>query len=199
VLDNYGMTETGPMGMDCEARRAHPFTDLFYFEVLDERLENEVAPGEIGQLVVTSLTKRAVPLVRYVTGDRVRRFDQRCRCGRTSTLEVRGRADETLSIDGRPFDLWTLSEIVSRLPARRFWRVSRTAEGLRYVVEKERTDDAIDAELLSELGRDYGVPLEVELVPRGTLYDRTEPLSFGMTAKPIYIDPPRSADEARCH
>lgn len=190
VLDNYGMTETGPLAMDCGARRLHPFDDLFWMEVLDDRLEREVAPGEIGQLVVTSLTRRAMPVVRYVTGDRVRRLPLDCECGQRSALEVRGRVEETPWIDGRPFDLWTISGIVARLPARRFWRACPEPGGLRLVVERERKEDHVPPGLLAALGREHGIRLEVELVPRGTLYDRKEPVSFGMTGKPVYFDAP---------
>jgi phenylacetate-CoA ligase len=59
---------------------------------------------------------------------------------------------------------------------------------LRFVVEREREEDRIDPGLLEELERAHGARLQVDLVPRGTLYDRKEPLSFGMAGKPVYID-----------
>lgn len=190
VLDNYGLTETGPLAMDCHLRRLHPFGYLFFLEVLDEPLRREVAPGEIGQLVVTSLTRRAMPVVRYVTGDRVRLSPRACGCGQTTTLEIRGREADTLWIQGRPFDLWTLSAIVGRLPARRFWRASPAGDALRIVVERERDGDRLDPGLIDALSREHGVTLDVELLPRGALYDRAEPISFGMSAKPVYVDRP---------
>lgn len=187
VFDNYGMTETGPQAMDCSAGRMHPWQDHFWMEILDDRLEREVAPAETGHLVVTSLTRRATPMIRYLTGDLVRRLSQPCPCGQSTTLEIRGRAEETLWVQEKPFDFWALEAIVARLPSRRFWRVASSADGLHFVVEKEREEVRVDPDLLSELERDHGVRLQVELVPRGTLYDRKEPISFGMYGKPVYI------------
>ncbi|XXX80113.1 AMP-binding protein [Sorangium sp. So ce134] len=187
VYDNFGMTETGPQAMDCAERRLHPWQDCFLMEVLDDRLERSVAPGEIGQLVVTSLTRRATPMIRYVTGDRVRCIGEPCACGGSTTLEIRGRADDTLRVRGKPFDLWDLDAIVSRLPSRRFWRASPTGDGLHFIVEREREEDGIEPGLLDELSRAHGARVQVELVPKGTLYDRSEPVSFGMMGKPVYV------------
>ncbi|EYF01225.1 phenylacetate--CoA ligase family protein [Chondromyces apiculatus] len=188
VYDNYGMTETGPQAMDCQARRLHPWQDQFLMEILDDRLEQEVAPGETGELVVTSLTPRAMPMIRYQTGDRGRRLEEPCACGEDATLEIRGRAADTVWIGERPFDQWTLEAIVSELPSRRFWRVTPTKGGLRFVVERERDEDRIEPDLLWRLEQTHGTRLSVELVPKGTLYDRREQIAFGMSAKPIYID-----------
>ncbi|MCY0989614.1 AMP-binding protein [Nannocystis sp. ILAH1] len=187
VYDNYGMTETGPLAMDCAERRLHPWLDQVVMEVLDDRLEREVAAGEIGHLVVTSLTPRAVPMIRYLTGDRVRRSEAPCPCGRGDVLEVRGRAEDVLSIQGRVFDLWELDAIVSRLPSRRFWTVSPLPDGLRFVVERERDEDHVEPALLAALTRDHGAAVQVELAPKGALYDRREPVSFGMMSKPVYV------------
>jgi len=197
VVDNYGMTETGPLAMDCPNQQLHPWQDHFLMEILDDRLEREVAPGDAGNLVVTSLTRRAAPMIRCLTGDRVRRLEQPCACGRSTALEVRGRADETLWVRGKPFDLWALEEIVSRLPSRRFWSVTPLQGGLRFVVERAREEDRIEPGLLEELERAHGVRLQVDLVPRGTLYDRKEPLSFGMAGKPVYIDKDSALVERR--
>ncbi|WP_257459678.1 phenylacetate--CoA ligase family protein [Archangium lipolyticum] len=188
VYDNYGMTETGPQAMDCREQQLHPWQGHFWMEVLDEKLEKQVAPGETGYLVVTSLTRRASPLIRYLTGDRVQRLERPCGCGESSTLRIRGRVEDLLWSGGRPLDLWELEEIVSQLPSRRFWRVSSEPDGrLHFVVEKERDGDSLRPALLSRLEEHHGVRLEVDLVPKGTLYDRKEPVSFGMTGKPIYV------------
>ncbi|WNG42962.1 phenylacetate--CoA ligase [Archangium minus] len=188
VYDNYGMTETGPQAMDCREQQLHPWRGHFWMEVLDERFEKEVAPGETGNLVVTSLTPRASPMIRYITGDRVQLLEKPCGCGETSTLRIRGREDDLLWVKGKPFDLWKLEEIVSQLPSRRFWRVNTEPDGrLHFVVEKERDGDALMPTLLSRLEEHHDVRLNVELVPKGTLYDRKELISFGMAGKPIYV------------
>jgi phenylacetate-CoA ligase len=191
VYDNYGMTEAGPLAMDCEERQMHPWEQYFWLEILDDRLENEVDPGKTGQLVVTTLATRATPMIRYLTGDRVRRLPQRCECGQSSTLQIRGRSDDTLWIGGTPFDLWKLEAIVSQFPSRRFWRVAPLQDGLSFVVEKERDDDRIEPSILEGLERIHGTRLKVDLVPKGTLYNRKELVSFGMAGKPVYVEPLR--------
>ena len=197
VYDNYGMTETGPQAMDCREQRLHPWRGHFWMEILDERLEKEVAPGEMGHLVVTSLTRRASPMIRYLIGDRVQRLERPCGCGQTSTLRVRGRMDELVWSQGRSFDLWELEEIVSHLPSRRFWKVVSGPDGLLFVVEKERDGDSLRPDLLSRLEQRHGVRLKVDLVPKGTLYDRKELISFGMLGKPVYVCTSQPSPERR--
>lgn len=197
VYDNYGMTETGPLAMDCREQRLHSWREHFWMELLDERLEKEVAPGELGNLVVTSLTRRASPMIRYLTGDRVQRLEHPCACGQSSTLRIRGRVEETLWVQGKPFDLWELEEIVSHLPCRRFWRAAAEPDGLRFIVEKERDNDSLPPTLLARLEARHGVHLRVELVPKGTLYDRKEPISFGMLGKPVYLCTSQALSERR--
>ncbi len=187
VFDNYGMTETGPQAMDCSRNVLHPWQEHFHLEVFDSRLEKEVASGETGLLVVTSLTRRATPMVRYLTGDRVRRLEQPCECGERISLHICGRQEELVQVRGRSFDMWALEEIVSRLPSRRFWQVVPEPDGLRFVIEKEKEDSRIQPGLLEKLEEIHGVRLKVDLVPKGTLYDRQEPISFGMKGKPVYI------------
>jgi phenylacetate-CoA ligase len=185
--------------MDCREQRLHPWPRHFWLEVLDERLEREVAPGQTGNLVVTSLTPRASPVVRYLTGDRVQRLEQPCACGQDSTLRVRGRVDETLWAGGRPFDFWELEEIVSQLPCRRFWRVAPMPDGLHFVIEQEqeREPETLPPASLSRLEQHHGVRLRVDLVPKGTLYDRKEPIAFGMMGKPSYVCASHSLPEHR--
>ncbi|WP_139489869.1 phenylacetate--CoA ligase family protein [Brevibacillus dissolubilis] len=190
VYDNYGMTETGTIMVECEHHQAHIFDDLYHIEVLADDLTTEAAPGEIGHLVITTLQERATPMIRYLTGDRVRLIHQPCACGEPTTLHVYGRSADTLTIQGGQLDLWHLEEIVGHLPCRRFWAVAPTAAGLHYLVEQEREGVTIPTDLKAKLEQTYQIALTIELVPKGTLYDRREPMSFGMAGKPKYICTP---------
>jgi len=136
-------------------------------------------------------------MIRYLTGDRVQRLERPCGCGQTSTLRVRGRMDELVWSQGRSFDLWELEEIVSHLPSRRFWKVVSGPDGLLFVVEKERDGDSLRPDLLSRLEQRHGVRLKVDLVPKGTLYDRKELISFGMLGKPVYVCTSQPSPERR--
>src|SRR5207249_7879947 len=71
-------------------------------EVIDPAAGEALEPGREGELVLTTLTKRAMPLVRYRTGDITALTDEPCACGRTSVrmARVRGRSDDMLIIRG---------------------------------------------------------------------------------------------------
>jgi len=187
VSDNYGMTEIGAAAVNCEYGIHHPLEDKFIFELLDEELKSEVKPGETGYLVVTTLTRRGTPLIRYFTGDRARLVMKDCPCGRKVSMEIRGRKQDILKIGDRDFDLWDVGDLVSALPCRRFWAAGPAPGGLRIVVEQERPGDAVSPELVKRLEAEYNVRLDIEVVPKGTLYDRSELLSVGLVGKPRYI------------
>ncbi|HBV98517.1 MAG: coenzyme F390 synthetase [Peptococcaceae bacterium BICA1-7] len=187
VFDIYGMAEIGTAVVDCEFGRPHPLEDYFVFELLDEELKNEVKPGELGYLVVTALKKKATPMVRYLTGDRARFVEKECPCGASASLEIRGRREDTITVGDRSLDLWDLDEIVSHLPCRRFWAVGPAPGGLHLVVEEERKSGSISPQLINKLEKKYSMKLYIDVVPRGTLYDRSELLSVGVVGKPQYI------------
>ncbi|MCX7922090.1 MAG: AMP-binding protein [Clostridia bacterium] len=187
VSDNYGMTEIGPAVTDCVHDVPHPMEDSFIFEILDADLKEEVQQGEIGYLVVTTLTRKATPLVRYVTGDRARMVEKECSCGKKTSLEIRGRRNDIIKVGDRILDMWDLDEIISHLPFHRFWVVGPEEKGLKYVVEKEREVDTVSIETMEMLENKYNLKLNIEVVPKGTLYDRSELLHVGCVGKPQYI------------
>ena len=82
--DIVGMTELyGPgTGLECEAHDGiHYWADLYILEILDPETLRPVAPGEIGEMVVTSLCKEGAPLIRYRTRDLTRLIEGQCSCG----------------------------------------------------------------------------------------------------------------------
>jgi phenylacetate-CoA ligase len=105
ALDIYGLSEIiGPgVSGECEARRGlHIADDHFLAEVVDPRSGETVGPGAMGELTITTLTKRAIPLIRYRTGDLTALDPEPCPCGRTSIrmARVKGRTDDMLIIKG---------------------------------------------------------------------------------------------------
>ena len=83
VFEHYGMTETGLGGaVSCEAHYGyHPREADLLFEIVDPATGRPLPPGERGELVFTTLTRRAMPLIRYRTGDFSRFFPEPCPCG----------------------------------------------------------------------------------------------------------------------
>lgn len=187
VFDIYGMAEIGTAVVDCEFRTPHPLEDYFIFELLGEDLRTPVKNGEPGHLVITTLKKRATPFVRYLTGDLARVVEKECPCGKDLSLEVHGRREDTITAGSRSFDRWDLEEIVSHLPYRRFWVVGQMPGGLHFVVEEEGDGGAIGPEPVTGLEERYRMKIRVEVVPQGTLYDRSDLLSVGVVGKPQYL------------
>ncbi len=85
----YGTAELGPtLAFECEARAGlHWAEDHLIVELLDPSTRKAVAPGEAGMLVLTHLTREAMPLVRYWTGQRGRLDTSTCACGRALTSD----------------------------------------------------------------------------------------------------------------
>jgi phenylacetate-CoA ligase len=103
--DVYGLSEImGPgVACECEAREGlHGWEDHFLFELIDPDSGRPVPEGEAGELVITTLTKEALPMLRYRTRDITRLTTARCACGRTHLriLRVAGRNDDMLIIRG---------------------------------------------------------------------------------------------------
>jgi len=104
VYDYYGLSDIfGSCAGMCEEKDGlHWAEDHILVEVLDPRTQEPVREGERGELVLTTLKKRARPLIRFRTGDIVSFTTEPCRCGRTSQrlLGVHGRLDDMLIIRG---------------------------------------------------------------------------------------------------
>ena len=106
ACDIYGLSEVmGPgVAMECREGKGalHVFDDHFLPEVVDPGTGDPVPPGTLGELVLTTLTKEALPVIRYRTGDMTTFVDDPCRCGRTHRRIARfsGRVDDMLVIRG---------------------------------------------------------------------------------------------------
>jgi len=105
ATDNYGLSEVMGPGVSGECQECnglHINEDHFLLEVLDPATLEPVVEGQIGELVITTLTKEAFPMIRYRTRDLTRFIPEPCPCGRTlKRMErVMGRTDDMLIIKG---------------------------------------------------------------------------------------------------
>jgi phenylacetate-CoA ligase len=106
AVDLYGLSEILGPGVACECRAAqaglHGWEDHFLFEVINPETLTPVPAGESGELVITTLTKEALPMIRYRTRDITRLSHEPCACGRTHVriMRVTGRNDDMLIIRG---------------------------------------------------------------------------------------------------
>ncbi len=105
AIDIYGLSEIMGPGVACECTAQaglHGWEDHFLFEVLDPETQEPVPEGNAGELVITTLTKEALPMLRYRTRDITRVTTAPCECGRTHLriLRITGRSDDMLIIRG---------------------------------------------------------------------------------------------------
>lgn len=106
AVDIYGLSEIIGPGVACECHSVqnglHGWEDHFLFEIIDPETMQPKSMGEAGELVITTLTKEALPMLRYRTRDITRLSDEPCACGRSHVriLRVTGRNDDMLIIRG---------------------------------------------------------------------------------------------------
>ncbi|WP_406661419.1 phenylacetate--CoA ligase [Methanolobus sp. ZRKC3] len=187
AYDSYGLSELmGPgIAFECEEQDGlHVWSDHFFVEVLDEDGE-QVAEGEKGELVLTSLTKEALPVIRYRTGDITRLLENECSCGRTTTRISRllGRADDMLIVRGINVFPSQVEDVIVKVPevTEHFQiivdRNNKMLDELTVRVELE--EEAFTGELKdlaavkrhveNELKGILNIRTNVELVERGTI------------------------------
>lgn len=104
-FDIYGLTEIyGPgIGIDCKFHQGiHYWSDHLYFEIIDPVTGKNLPDGELGELVITTLTKEGAPLVRYRTRDLTRIIPGTCPCGSIYPRidRILGRSDDMIKIKG---------------------------------------------------------------------------------------------------
>ncbi len=105
VTSNYGMSELMGPGVSGECEKTcgmHINEDFFIPEIIDPVTEEVLPPGSKGELVITCISKEALPLIRYRTKDITRLFYDKCECGRTFCRmeNLSGRSDDMLKIRG---------------------------------------------------------------------------------------------------
>jgi len=105
ATDIYGLSEIiGPgVAQECSYQEGlHVFSDVFYPEVIDPQSGQPVPEGEDGELVITTFTKKGIPILRYRTRDIVSMTTEKCKCGRTSPRisKVKGRTDDMIVVKG---------------------------------------------------------------------------------------------------
>lgn len=105
ATDNYGLSEIiGPgVAGECEHKCGmHIFEDAFIPEIIDPLTGTQLSAGNVGELVLTTLTKEAFPMIRYRTGDITSLEYAPCKCGRTMVRmnKTMGRSDDMLIIKG---------------------------------------------------------------------------------------------------
>ena len=187
ATDNYGLSEImgpGVAGECLEKAGMHVSEDHFFIEIVDPATGEPLPDGEEGELVVTTLTKEAFPMIRFRTGDVTRILPEPCACGRTMRRigRIVGRCDDMLIIRGVnvfPSRIESiLLEVEGTTPN---YRIVLERKGAldEALVEVEPTEELLfdrvaeHQALLDKLGRRFaselGVGLGIKLVEPGSL------------------------------
>lgn len=192
-FDIAGMTEMyGPgTGLECEAHEGiHYWGDLFIIEILDPETLKPVQPGEVGEMVVTSLRKEAVPLIRYRTRDLTRLILGTCSCGRHIPRHdhILGRSDDMIIFRGVNIYPGQIADALHQFPevgAEYHIELTRNEGRDSMLLKVERHSEAVidDEQNLAvaignELHRKIMARVSVQIVTPGEL-----PRSFGKSKR----------------
>ncbi len=183
AINFYGLSEMcGPgVAVECLTAREglHVNEDHFLVEVIDPETEQPVAPGTTGELVFSTLTKEALPLIRYRTGDLGAVTLEACRCGRTSArlIQLGGRRDDMLIIRGvNLFPSHVEQLVLSVEGAAPHWRLvlERTGPMDELTLECEPADAGVDRGALANqleqvLKESTGVRIVVAVLDPGAV------------------------------
>ena len=149
AIDVYGLSEIMGPGVACECTAQaglHGWEDHFLFEVLDPETQAPVPEGHAGELVITTLTKQALPMLRYRTRDITKITTAPCECGRTHLriLRITGRSDDMLIIRGVNVYPSQIEAVLLGLP--------KLAPHYQIVVQREGTLDRVTIEVEAQSG-----------------------------------------------
>ncbi len=166
VQTHYSCTEGGEIACECEERHLHINEDWVIAEPVDAD-NNPVPFGEMSdKVLITNLSNRIQPFIRYELTDRVIVHDERCRCGRTTRwLEIEGRTDDILEFDHgvriAPMSLYKVLEEVKTI--RRFQLIQRAVDRLELRMISDSPQEAFDQAKhdLQEFFESKGVHVEI--------------------------------------
>lgn len=189
----YGATELGNLAQTCERRRLHVCGRHFHFEVCG-REWRPVPTGMPGRLVASTLTKEAMPLIRYDTGDLVRlQPSETCGCGRIDpVLEILGREEDSIRFGDHCVlsgELDRAAAAYARSIGARFWYSLLEADRIRLRVDSEESgcERGEAAALISEVSEKIGVEIVIEGAPPGSLVNRSVLFDVRHVGKPRYV------------
>ena len=116
---SYAINDTGVVAYQCECCRGavhHIMEELHIVEIVDPETGELLPDGEIGNIILTNIDRKLMPVIRYDVGDRGRILTEKCSCGRkTRLLELLGRSDEVLIIGGDNISVDAVSQAVAKV------------------------------------------------------------------------------------
>ena len=173
-FDIYGMTETGGIGttgQDCKAHDGiHVWEDQYITEIIDPATGKVLPDGEYGEVVFTSLTREAMPIIRYRTHDISRILSrEKCACGRTSLRldRITGRTDDMLIVKGVNFYPRQVEQALMEIPGVKdeFQIVLEEKDGMTDVTVNVEADPGVTGHMVAKHLRE-----RLGFLPRGGVF-----------------------------
>jgi phenylacetate-CoA ligase len=183
AIDIYGLSEVMGPGVGCECVETkdgpHIWEDHFYPEIIDSETGEVLPDGSDGELVFTSLTKQAFPVIRYRTRDLTRLLPGTARPAMRRIAKITGRSDDMIILRGVNLFPSQIEEIVLGIPALsshfvlELTRPARLDELTIRIEPREGASDsevtAARAELIGSVKTLIGSTVEVAMAPTGSL------------------------------
>ncbi|WP_457568650.1 phenylacetate--CoA ligase family protein [Desulfurobacterium sp.] len=180
AFDIIGMTETGGVGLgiECEYHNGiHVWEDHYIVEIVNPETGEVLPDGEEGEMVVTTLTREGLPLIRYRTRDITRIVSrERCECGRThlKVERIKGRTDDMLKVKGVCFYPRQVEEIVMKYPEilPDYQIIIGKVNGrdtIQLIIESARQDEYLKERIEEEIYSTLGLHIDVTLKKKGEI------------------------------
>ncbi|MTI79589.1 MAG: phenylacetate--CoA ligase [Firmicutes bacterium] len=181
TFDIYGLTEIyGPgIAIDCPQHNGlHYWCDQLLFEIIDPVTKEQLSPGEQGELVITTLTKEGLPLLRYRTHDITRIKLEKCTCGSEYPMigRILGRSDDMVKIKGVNIYPGQIDHVLKNTEgvSSEYQLILTRKQGkdkmtLRLEIDEGYQPQTVSDNCVRNIKSKIGILTEVETVPYGTL------------------------------
>ncbi|MDQ6421682.1 AMP-binding protein [Paenibacillus sp. LHD-117] len=171
----YGSTECGVVAVECSKHKGyHVMEGHVKVEIIHPDTQEKLPYGKIGEIVVTTLLREGMPMVRYRTGDIGYLQSSNCDCGITmDVLHLRGRMESILNLGGEEYSPFLLEQFLMEVPDVGMWYHLKLNEG-KLMIEAEPFRTTLSDEQLAEKVRQHmadriGIECEVDIrrdIPR---------------------------------
>jgi phenylacetate-CoA ligase len=181
TFDIIGMTETGGVGLGIDCRDhsgIHVWDDHYFVEIIDPATGEVLPDGTEGEMIVTTLTREGLPLLRYRTRDITRILSRgKCACGLETVkiARLKGRNDDMLKVKGVNFYPSQIEALLMEFPElsteyKIILEESKAKEGVTLVIEKaEEVDRDLKEKILTTLYDFLGFHVNLDLVEHGSI------------------------------
>lgn len=171
----YGSTECGVVGVECaEHRGYHVMEGHVKVEIVDPDSGLPLPRGRTGEIVVTTLLREGMPMIRYRTGDVGNLQASRCSCGLTlDVLQLRGRMEHMITLDGEDYSPFLIEHFLMEIPDVGLWyrlipndgKLTIEAEPYRTTLSDDKLAHKIRSHMTERLGVDCSVNIRHD-IPR---------------------------------